>query len=774
MAISTSVGVRDNMSAAFMNMTNAINVCLGSFTYLQQATETGIDASRLQGVESAINDMNVAAVQFSESINEAGEEQRNLNDQIQQGTQSACELGSELEKIAQTFIGIMSVDAVSGIISEGMELFDARLNAERMLQAVLANMLDDNHVAEYMIETQVTADTSEAIAQINAIGSNADAVIITVGARTDALQAEFDSIAAKASEIQSRGIYGDVEMTAGAAELSTYFADTDAVEMMMDTLANYAMGMESGVSEVDASAMVNYATNLGKIMTGSYSAMAEKGFEFTEAQKAIIEGTATEQQVVAALGAEYLNMSNDMQAAAAITQVIDEGWAGLYETMSDTPQGQIIQMTRIWGDMTELIGGQLYPYVFLLLQTITSNQATIEAVVGGFAQGLQTILSILYYIVDGVFSVASVLVENWSVVVPVIMGIVAALTAYVTISAIVTAINGIMAASETVLKAHRMLATGATLAETAAQHGLNAALAACPITWIIGAVIMLIAIIFAAAQAFANSTDVVESGFGVITGGLNVILNGFINLGLLVSNIMLGIWNAVQACAANMGIAFHNAINNIRSWFYSMLSTALTVVAGICEALNKLPFIEFDYSGIAAKADEYAAKASEAAGSKQDYVSVSEAFNKGFSTYDVFVDGWATEAFHKGAAWGDGIANKVSGAISDFFDIPGTDTFGNDADYMNMLGNIGDATGETASGVGDIADSMEVTEDNLEWIKDIAEREIIDRTIFRDITIDLGGVSNTVNNMHDLDSIPDYIGNVIAEQMAAGAEGVHN
>lgn len=772
MAISTSVGVRDNMSAAFMNMTNAINVCLGSFTYLQQATETGIDASRLQGVESAINDMNVAAVQFSESINEAGEEQRNLNDQIQQGTQSACELGSELEKIAQTFIGIMSVDAVSGIISEGMELFDARLNAERMLQTVLANMLDDDHVAEYMIETQVTADTSEAVAQINAIGSNADDVII--GARTDALQAEFDSIAAKASEIQSRGIYGDVEMTAGAAELSTYFADTDAVEMMMDTLANYAMGMESGVSEVDASAMVNYATNLGKIMTGSYSAMAEKGFEFTEAQKAIIEGTATEQQVVAALGAEYLNMSNDMQAAAAITQVIDEGWAGLYETMSDTPQGQMIQMTRIWGDMTELIGGQLYPYVFILLQTITSNQATIEAVVGGFAQGLQTILGILYYIVDGAFSVASVFVDNWSVIEPLIIGAAIALGIYSAALMIGKGIQLVYAAATAVHTLATSQWTIATFAATVQQEGLNAALAACPITWIIVLIIALIAIIYAVAQAVANATGVAESGFGVIMGCLNVVLNLFINLGKLALDILAGIALAVAACAGNMGIAFNNAICNIQSWFYGLLSTALTVVAGICEALNKLPFIEFDYSGVTAKADEYAAKASEAAGNKQDYVSVSEQFQRGFSTFDTFETGWASEAFDKGAAWGDGVANKVSGAISDFFDIPGTDTFGNDADYMNLLGNIGDATGETASGVGDIADSMEVTEDNLEWIKDIAEREIIDRTIFRDITIDLGGVSNTVNNMHDLDSIPDYLGNVIAEQMAAGAEGVHN
>ena len=58
-------------------------------------------------------------------------------------------------------------------------------------------------------------------------------------------------------------------------------------------------------------------------------------------------------------------------------------------------------------------------------------------------------------------------------------------------------------------------------------------------------------------------------------------------------------------------------------------------------------------------------------------------------------------------------------------------------------------------------------------MKDIAEREIIDRTIFRDTTVNLGGVKNTVKNMTDLDGIAEYLGNVIAEQMQTQVEGVH-
>ena len=74
-----------------------------------------------------------------------------------------------------------------------------------------------------------------------------------------------------------------------------------------------------------------------------------------------------------------------------------------------------------------------------------------------------------------------------------------------------------------------------------------------------------------------------------------VVISFFKNLGLSVANIALGIWNALGACASNIGTAFHNVISNVQGWFYNLLSTALTVVAGICEALNKLPFVEFDY-----------------------------------------------------------------------------------------------------------------------------------------------------------------------------------
>ena len=60
----------------------------------------------------------------------------------------------------------------------------------------------------------------------------------------------------------------------------------------------------------------------------------------------------------------------------------------------------------------------------------------------------------------------------------------------------------------------------------------------------------------------------------------------------------------------------------MKSGFYSLLSVALSVVARICEALNKLPFVSFDYSGIENAASDFAEKAREEAASKKEYTSV--------------------------------------------------------------------------------------------------------------------------------------------------------
>ena len=320
--------------------------------------------------------------------------------------------------------------------------------------------------------------------------------------------------------------------------------------------------------------------------------------------------------------------------------------------------------------------------------------------------------------------------------------------------------------------------TFATFAETAAQQGLNAALAACPLTWIIVLIIALIAIIYAVCQAIANMTGVANTGFGVITGGINVVIQFFKNLGLEVANIALGIGNAIAAVASNIMTAFHNAICSVQAWWYDLLSTVLTVVAGICESLNKLPFVEFDYSGITSAADEYAAKSAEAAGNKEEYTSVADAFKDGMSTFDTFQDGWAADAFDSGAAWGDGVMDGLSNFMDGFgnvdTNIPNVDDYTSGFDSAIQSSGIGEGIGNIDENTGKIKDSMAVSEEELKYMRDIAEQEAVNRYTTAEVHIDMSGMQNTVQGGMDLDGVVSGLTDAVNEAVDIITEGVHD
>lgn len=446
---------------------------------------------------------------------------------------------------------------------------------------------------------------------------------------------------------------------------------------------------------------------------------------------------------------------------------------------ADDINSKFNEMPMTWGQMWQSMQNTALIAFQPVLQRLNdlANSEAFQTFIQGAIEAMATLANILLNVFDLAVSIGTFIGDNWSIIAPIVYGIVAALTAYIAISAIVAAINGVMAMAEGVKAAAQMMATGATFAETAAQQGLNAALMACPLTWIIMLILALIVVIFAVCNAIAKMTGIANSGFGVITGGVNVVIQFFKNLGLTVANIALGIGNAIAALASNMMTAFHNAICSVQSWFYNLLSTALSVIEGICSALNKLPFVEFDYSGISSAADDYAAKASEAAGNKEDYQSISDAFNEGFTTFDAFQDGWASDAFNAGAAWGDGIADKVSNfSLSDVFgqtDIPNVGDYTSGFNDAIANSGVGDSIGNIDDNTGKIKDSLDVTEEDLKYLRDIAEQEAINRFTTAEINVDMSGMQNTVNSGDDIDGFMTKLTDSVNEAVDNMTEGVH-
>lgn len=373
-------------------------------------------------------------------------------------------------------------------------------------------------------------------------------------------------------------------------------------------------------------------------------------------------------------------------------------------------------------------------------QTFTTNAINDLAVVAG----------VVLDIFEGIGSVGTFVSDNWQIIGPIVEGVAAALTVYY---------------------GWQLLSTSATKAAAAAQWIYNAAMNANPAAIVaisIGALIVLIGIL---ANKFTGTGHIAQSVFGMITGGINVVIQYFKNWGLTVADIFIGIWNAGGACATNVEIAFHNAISHVQALWYNMLSTALTVVFGICSALNKLPFVDFDYSGITGAADNYASKAAAAAGNTKDYASVPAAFSKGVKTYDTYQKGWVNDAYTAGAAWGDGVTSKIKNTLSSkATNIP------NANNYPNALASSNAATAantaDTAKNTAKTANTLSASSEDLKYLRDIADREYVNKFTTAQIKVEMIN-HNNVNNDMDLDGMAEHLRSKIEEEMNAAAEGEH-
>ncbi len=362
------------------------------------------------------------------------------------------------------------------------------------------------------------------------------------------------------------------------------------------------------------------------------------------------------------------------------------------------------------------------------------------------------------------------IIDNWSIIEPIVLGIVAALTAYAAVATVVAVVNGAMAASKAFYGAATMLATGSTLSETAAQHGLNAALAACPITWIIVGIIALIAVIFAVCNAIAKMTGIANSGFGVMTGAV-------LTAGAFIANVVIGVingliqhmwtmfvepfmgiieWvlNAANGGFDSFGGAVANLIGNIISWFLSLGKVATTIIDAI--------FGTDWTSGLSDLQNEVLSW-----GKTEDAITINRDAPELFQRFEY------DDAFAAGAAWGDNIAEKIAGFdLADIFgttEMPGEDDYNSDTDrekIMEQLANIADGT-------KDISDSLDITEEDLKYLMELGEREAINRFTTAEIKVDLGGVVNQVSSNTDLDGMIDYLAGSLEEQMAVMADGVH-
>lgn len=408
-----------------------------------------------------------------------------------------------------------------------------------------------------------------------------------------------------------------------------------------------------------------------------------------------------------------------------------------------------------------------------------ANSEAFQEFVNNAIEGLSMVAGIALEIFDLLVGVAGAVADNWSWLSPIIYGVAAALAVYygwllLTKGAemAMAAVHGIVAVAKDIMAAATMLVTGAIRAETTAQYGLNAAMYACPIVWIIILIIALIALFYAAVAAVNKFAGTSVSATGIICGAFMVALafigNIFVALWNLVVDVFVLIYNLVATVANFIGNVFTDPIGAVCRLFFDLADTVLGILQALASAIDAI-------------------FGSNLAGSVQGWRDslggwVDDTFGKGEEVMaKMNADDMKLGRFEYGAAWdagysfGEGIDESIANFDpSSLFNtnVPGADDYANLGNYGSGIGGIGSGVDDIAGNTGKIADSMDITEEDLKYLRDIAEQEAVNRFTTAEITIEQTN-HNTVSGKMDLDGIVSGLTDAANEAVDRIAEGVH-
>lgn len=718
--ITTGIQLADNFSAPLMHIVSAVNMTISAMNDMNQSMNAGVNTASLSAARNEIAQATVAAEEFNQTMQQAGSpindnirRQEQFNQSLQNGASESSNLVSAIKRMAGAYLSIQTAGKI-------LEMSDEITQTTSRL-----NMMNDG--------LQSTADLYNMVyaAANDARGSLGDMASVVARFGNNAK----DAFSSSAEVVQFANLVQKQMTIAGA---STQEAANAELQLSQALGSGVLRGDELNSIFEQAPNLIQNIADYLNVPIGKIRSMAQDGELSADVVKQAVFAATDE------INANFENMPMT--------------WGQMWTVFQNDATMAFQPVLQRLNDLANTDG----------FQEFATNAINDLAVVAG----------VVLDIFEGIGSIGTFVQDNWQIIGPVVYGVVAALAAYATYVGITNAIDmistGIKITMCVASYAHAA-ATGteasATAAATAAQYGLNTAMLSCPLTWIVVGIMALIIVLVALCNHFSGAGHIAQSTFGAICGGINVVIQYFKNWGLSVADIFIGIWNAGGACATNVEIAFHNAISHVQALWYNMLSTALTVVSGICSALNKLPFVDFDYSGITGAADNYASKAATVSGSTKDYTSVSAAFSKGIKTYDTYQNGWAKEAYTAGAAWGDGVTSKIKNTLSSkATNIP------NANNYPNALASSNAATAantaDTAKNTAKTANTLSASSEDLKYLRDIADREYVNKFTTAQIKVEMIN-HNNVNNDIDLDGMAEHLRSKIEEEMNAAAEGEH-
>ena len=461
--------------------------------------------------------------------------------------------------------------------------------------------------------------------------------------------------------------------------------------------------------------------------------------------------------------ADYMDVPigqiRDMAADGEITADIVK--AAIF-SVADDINAKFDEMPMTWGQIWQSMQNtavMAFQPVFQRLNGMANSDA-FQGFVDGAIEAMATTANIVLNIFDLVGAVAGFVADHWSIIEPIILGVAAAIIIYTAFT------KGAEIASRA--------ASLATNAWTAAQGAFNAVMSMNPVGLVIIAVVLLIAIIYAAVAAVNHFAGTSVSATGLICGAFATALAFIGNLFIGTANTIIGIgvtlWNAIANFVNAFALVFNNPVAGIEAIFLSLFNFIVEVIESAARMIDAV-FGSSLADAVAGFQNKVQAKVdaviTENGGS--EILKTVEMSDYQFNRFN-YGDAW-----NSGYNFGQGIDDKISNfSLSDIFgktDIPNPDDY--ISGFSDAIANSG-AGGNLDSIADDtsaIKDSVDITDEDLKYLRDIAEQEAINRFTTAEIKLDMTN-NNNVSSNADLDGIVDGMTTKVLEALEIVREGV--
>ena len=702
--IRSQMVLNDGISGVLKRITNGLSTTLNAFEQVQRASGRAVDVTQIQAARAALAEANRDVDNMAEAYRRAAQQEEVLNRGLRNGASAADGLLGKVKGIVTTLAAGAGAKAVLGL-SDQLASSSARLS-----------------------------------------------LIVDDGGSVDALEQKIMASAqrSRASYLGTMQTISKLGLQAGDA-----FNSNDELIRFTELLnKNFVIGGSSATEQAAAMYQLTQAMGSGRLQGDEYRSIIENA--------PMLAGAIEEymRNVQGATGAMKDWSSEGLLTADVIKAAVFNS--------ADEVEARFQQMPMTWGQVWTQMQNKAIAAFDPVLSKLNqvANSERFETVTDGIVSGLATIAAVAGVVLDLLISGGSLVVDNWSWLEPIVWGLVTAFVAYNTVALITNGLNAATALAEGVKAAALAMSTGETFAATVAQYGLNAALLACPITWIVLLIIALVAAFYAAVAAINHFAGTSLSATGIVMGAFAVAGAFIINLILGVVNFVIGIgvelYNLIATFANFFANVFNDPVGAIINLFAGMFDFILGIVQSAASLIDTVLGTDMS-SAVAGFRNTVATKVEEIVG---DQVEVMEKLNA--SDYQIqrieYGDAWAA-----GNSLGRGIEDAVGGLLN--FDLGAAENYGADSPFA--LDDISNNAALTAANSGATADALTATTEELEYLRDIAERDAINRFTTAEVKIDMTGMQNRIEGGADLDGVISALTDGFTEALLTAAEGVH-